>query len=117
MESSPSYELYLEIGHSIGATESQMFGKPCFKLNSKAFLCFSQDEIVFKLEGDAHATAIGLTGAKLFNPSGKGRPMKDATMKKSEKGDVIWAWVQVPYEHQEEWKGLAEKAASPFFNQ
>lgn len=103
MESSPSYELYLEIGHSIGATENQMFGKPCFKLNSKAFLCFFQDEIVFKLEGDAHATAIGLTGAKLFDPSGKGRPMK--------------AWVQVPYEHQEEWKGLAEKAASPFFNQ
>lgn len=67
---------YLSIGHQLKAEQSQMFGKPCFKINKKAFVCFFQNAMVFKLEGQAHADALGLKDSKLFDPSGKGRAMK-----------------------------------------
>ena len=70
-------KLYTEIGQSLdGAEQSQMFGKPCFKINGKAFVCFFQDCMVFKLTGNDHAAALKLKGAILFDPSGKGRAMK-----------------------------------------
>ena len=90
---------YLEAGRSIdGAAESQMFGKPCFKINGKAFISFFENEMVFKLAGDAHATAMALKGARLFDPSGKGRAMKE--------------WVQVPGAHKTKWKTLAQDAVA-----
>lgn len=89
--------LYLSIGQALkGAEESQMFGKPCFKINGKAFVCFFQNEMVFKLKGDIHAEAIALKGAQLFDPSGKGRAMKE--------------WVQVPFAHKAKWEGYAKEA-------
>lgn len=91
---------YIETGKQIeGSIESQMFGKPCFKLNKKAFACFFQEAMVFKLDGDLHAEALALEDSKLFDPSGKNRPMK--------------AWVQVSYKHKEKWSAFA-KAASEF---
>lgn len=90
-------KLYTETGNSIkGAEESQMFGKPCFKINGKAFTSFFENCMVFKLTGDTHAEALKLKGAKLFDPSGKGRAMKE--------------WVQVPYEHKAKWKAYAQAA-------
>ncbi|WP_051568692.1 hypothetical protein [Crocinitomix catalasitica] len=90
--------LYIEIGHSIPNSEqSQMFGKPCFKVNGKAFIAFFQNEMVFKLEGESHSLAINLEGAQLFDPSGKKRPMK--------------AWVQVPYVFSDQWTAFANAAA------
>lgn len=90
-------KLYTEIGQSLdGAEQSQMFGKPCFKINGKAFVCFFQDCMVFKLTGNDHAAALKLKGAILFDPSGKGRAMKE--------------WVQVPYDHKTKWKSLAQAA-------
>lgn len=90
-------DLYLEIGHAIkGAEESQMFGKPCFKVNGKAFICLYGTDMVFKLEGDMHRDAMSLDGSQLFDPSSKGRPMKE--------------WVQVPEEYQAKWKKFAEAA-------
>lgn len=90
-------KLYTEIGNSLkDAVESQMFGKPCFKINSKAFICFFQNCLVCKLTGDEHAEALKLKGAVLFDPSGKGRAMKE--------------WVQIPYEHKTKWKGYAQAA-------
>src|SRR5207237_3335660 len=89
--------LYLETGRSLdGAQESQMFGKPCFKINTKAFICFFQNSLVCKLSGDDHKKALSLKGAVLFDPSGKNRPMKE--------------WVQVPFEHKSKWKNLAKSA-------
>lgn len=76
--------------------ESQMFGKPCFKINKKAFVCFFQNEMVFKLPKEIHIQAISLEGSTLFDPSGKKRPMKE--------------WVQVPFEHADRWKEFAEVA-------
>ena len=92
-----SHNFYLEIGKAIKySDESQMFGKPCFKVNKKAFVCFFQGEMVFKLTGDSHAEALSLDGSKLFDPSGKGRPMKE--------------WVQVPFDYKEMWEGFAKEA-------
>lgn len=54
-----------------------MFGKPCFKVNKKAFICFFQNEMVFKLFGEVHKDALSLDGSQLFDPSGKNRPMKE----------------------------------------
>lgn len=90
--------LYIELGTQIENSEkSQMFGKPCFKINKKAFVCFFQNEMVFKLKGDAHTDALSLDGAQLFDPSGKGRAMKE--------------WVQVPYIYQTKWKQFTQAAA------
>ena len=91
-------ELFTSIGQQIPNTEqSQLFGKPCFKINRKAFVAFFQNEMVFKLSGDAHTAALNLDGAKLFDPSGREMPMKE--------------WVQVPSVHQELWPDFAKAAA------
>lgn len=85
---------YLAIGNGIaGAEQSQMFGKPCFKINGKAFICFFNNEMVFKLNGDAHKNALSLDGAQLFDPSGKKRPMKE--------------WVQLPSHYFNKWETFA----------
>lgn len=85
---------YLATGNTIlDAVPSQMFGKKCFKIGNKAFVAFFQDCMVFKLSGDEHAQAMSLNGAKLFDPSGKGRAMKE--------------WVQLPHEHVAEWERFA----------
>lgn len=89
--------LFLAIGKEIKhAEKSQMFGKPCFKVNGKAFMCFFENDMVFKLTGTAHKRALGLEGAQLFDPSGKSRPMKE--------------WVQIPAKHSDKWKELATEA-------
>ena len=90
-------ETYLSIGRGLeGAQQSQMFGKPCFKSNGKAFICFFDNQLVFKLTGDAHKEALSLDGAQLFDPSGKKRPMKE--------------WVQVPFDYVDKWREFAQEA-------
>ena len=90
-------EIFIEIGEQLsGAGQSQMFGKPCFKINGKAFISFFENEMVFKLSGNAHHDALSTDGAKLFDPSGKGRAIKE--------------WVQVPFSDKKIWKTLATAA-------
>lgn len=81
-----------------GALSSQMFGKPCYKLGKKAFCCFFENHMVFKLKGDAHTAALSIDGATLFDPSGKGRPMKE--------------WVQIPFTEKRVWQKYAQEAAN-----
>lgn len=89
--------LYLSIGQKIkGAEQSQMFGKPCFKTGGKAFICFFQNEMVFKLQGEMHQEALSLDGSQLFDPSGKKRAMKE--------------WVQVSGAHSQKWDRFAKEA-------
>ena len=92
-----SYEgVASEIVSASPSTTGKMFGMPCLKNeNGKAFAGFYEDAMVFKLTGPAHAEALGLSGARLFDPMG-GRPMKE--------------WVQVPAAHAERWAELAELA-------
>jgi hypothetical protein len=90
-------ELYLSIGKKIkGAEQSQLFGKPCFKINGKAFICFFKNCMVFKLTDKVHKDALSLDGSELFDPSGKKRPMKE--------------WVQVPYDYSDKWPKYAKSA-------
>jgi hypothetical protein len=79
-----------------GVSVSQMFGMPCLKTKGRTFAGVFGDAMVFKLGGDAHAGALKLKGAELFDPSEMGRPMKE--------------WVVVPGAHAARWAGLAEQA-------
>ena len=89
--------LFNSIGESIkDAERGQLFGKPCFKVNGKAFICFFQNEMVFKLPKAAVDEAMSLKGSKHFDPSGKGRPMKE--------------WVQVSGENCDRWKAFTTEA-------
>ena len=92
-----SEKTYLQIGRSLaGAEESQMFGKPCFKIKGKAFICLFNDDMVFKLSGNDHKAAMELKASVLFDPSGRGRAMKE--------------WVQVSKLNSAQWPELAPAA-------
>lgn len=89
--------LYVSIGEGLlDAQKSQMFGKPCLKTNGKAFVCFFEGAMVFKLTGEKHSEALSFNGAQLFDPSRKNRPMKE--------------WVQVPFDYKDHWESLAAEA-------
>lgn len=66
-------------------TRAKMFGMPVVKVNGNAFMGYFKESMTFKLTGKSHASALKLAGARLFDPSGMGRPMKE--------------WVQVPAAH------------------
>ena len=90
-------QYFNQVGSEIqDALKSQLFGKPCYKIGKKAFVCFFKQAMVFKLQGEAHQEALSLDGSELFDPSGKNRPMKE--------------WVQVPYHYQGQWKRFAQEA-------
>ena len=52
--------------------------------------------MVFKLAVPQHTEALALSGSRLFDPSGRGRPMKE--------------WVEVPMAHASKWLKLAREA-------
>jgi hypothetical protein len=85
-----------ELKNELDIVGASMFGMPSLKRRGgKAFAGLYGDDMVFKLEGEAHAAALALGGAHLFEPMA-GRPMK--------------AWVQVPPTHESQWAELARKA-------
>src|SRR5437879_13641721 len=92
---------YDEIADDLAAKDpsvelAQMMGMPCVKAGGKMVVGYeSSGEMVFKLPDPAeHEKALALQGAKLFDPSGKGRPFKE--------------WVQVPAAHESRWPNLAQ---------
>lgn len=87
-----------EVTATSPAKSSKMFGMPCLKNDSgKAFAGFYQEAMVFKLGGAAHARALALPGAHLFEPM-QGRAMK--------------AWVVVPAAHAALWLEFTHQALS-----
>jgi hypothetical protein len=81
-----------------GATAGAMFGKRALKAHGRAFACLKGDLLAFRL-GDgtgAHAEALAMPGAELFDPSGKHRAFKD--------------WVAIPASHAETWPHYAQAA-------
>ncbi|MBC3933768.1 hypothetical protein H8K47_00215 [Undibacterium sp. CY7W] len=86
-------QLVLNFADDPQVVAGQMFGKACLKVAGKAFLAQHKETIVFKLRGESHARALALTGAVLWDPSGKGRPMKE--------------WVAVPYSGRQVFASLA----------
>lgn len=83
---------------ALGVRASSMFGMPTLKLDGKAVAGLYGDAMTFKLGSEALAEALRLEGAHLFDPSGRGRPMK--------------AWVVVPVAHAGEWERLAGLAVA-----
>ncbi|MBM9577720.1 DUF773 domain-containing protein [Leptospira sp. 201903070] len=79
------------------ASIGKWFGLESLNLDGKPFGAFFQGELVLKLGAEKIAEIIArYPGAKLFDPSGKGRAMKD--------------WLQIPSEFQEDWDSLSESA-------
>ena len=95
-----SEDKYNEIASRLSSRSNvvigQMFGKSCVKVNGKAFLSFFKGCMIFKLTDDAHSIALSLDGACLWDPSGKGRPMKE--------------WVEIPDAHSSQWDKFADLA-------
>lgn len=86
-----------EVSTSLDDVSSgKLFGKLCYKKGKKAFVCFFEDEMVFKLKDQSHQEALSLPGSQLFDPSKKNRPMKE--------------WVQVSYDHKDKWSSFAQSA-------
>lgn len=78
---------------------TQMMGMPAVKADGKLVCGFirSQEAMVFKLpEAEAHAEALALDGAHLFDPGGEGRPFKQ--------------WVVVPEAHASTWPDFVQRA-------
>lgn len=74
-----------------------MFGKSCLKIGGKAFAAFFKEEMVFKLGRDEVNLLLSkYPGSTNWDPSEKGRPMKD--------------WLQIPVEFNDDWGVLAKQA-------
>jgi hypothetical protein len=72
------YEKLVEkLANGESVIAAQMFGKACLKVNGKAFLAQHKETVVFKLTKPEHEKAMAVVGATLWDPSGKGRPMKE----------------------------------------
>ncbi len=95
---------YAELADDLAARNDdvalgQMMGMPAIKRGGKMVGGFSRAEgaMVFKLpDAGMRGEALALEGAHLFDPGGRGRPMKE--------------WVVVPVAHAERWPELAETA-------
>ena len=98
LEPQAAYEAVVsEMMATSPTTSGKMFGMPCLKnSNGKAFAGYFEGAMVFKLGGDSHGEALALSGAMLFDPSERGRPMKE--------------WVVVPTEHVSRWLEFARDA-------
>jgi hypothetical protein len=98
LEPQAEYEVVVsEMMATSPTTSGKMFGMPCLKnSNGKAFAGYFEGAMVFKLGGDSHGEALALSGARLFDPSERGRPMKE--------------WVVVPNEHASRWLEFARDA-------
>ncbi len=82
-----------------GVVTGNMFGARALKSGGKALGCLlKNDAMALRLGAGtpAHAEALALEGARLFDPSGRDQPFKD--------------WVEVPAAQSEHWAGLAQAA-------
>ena len=78
---------------------SKLFSMPCVKRAGRFVFGLSRSGMVFKLtDAEAHARALAVPGAHLFDPSGRGQPFRQ--------------WVVVPPEQADEWEPLAAEAIS-----
>jgi hypothetical protein len=89
-------EIAEQLAKQPGVARAKMFGMPSVKVNGNAFMGFENGEMVFKLKGENHTRALAIPGAKLFDPSGRGRPMKE--------------WVSIPAAASDLWTDFADAA-------
>ncbi|UCC76736.1 MAG: ClbS/DfsB family four-helix bundle protein [Anaerolineales bacterium] len=89
-------DMAAEFGPEQAVTAGKWFGKPCLKVGGKVFAVLWSGDMVFKLTGEAHSEALQLEGAHLFDPRGKGHPMRE--------------WVQIPVAESTRWSRFARLA-------
>jgi hypothetical protein len=89
-------EIAAQFGPELDVATGKWFGKPCIKVSGKVFVALWGDDLAFKLTGDAHSEALQIKGAHLFDPRGKGHPMRE--------------WVQIPAAQSSNWGRFAELA-------
>ncbi|WP_000051777.1 hypothetical protein [Leptospira interrogans] len=78
-------------------TSGKWFGLTSLNLEGKPFAAFFVGSLVLKLGAEKIAEIISrYPGAKLFDPSGNNKAMKD--------------WLQIPAEFEQDWLNLAEDA-------
>jgi hypothetical protein len=75
---------------------AKWFGKPCINVGKKVFVVLWGQDLAFKLTGAAHAEALQVPDAHLFDPRGQGSPMKE--------------WVQIPEAQSAAWERFARLA-------
>ena len=98
----PGRERYDDIVDAITAwnpecRSSKVFGMSCVKRSGRVVFGLSRTGMVFKLtDPEAHARALAVPGAHLFDPSGR--------------GEVFRQWVVVPPERADGWEPLAAEA-------
>lgn len=98
MDTSELFDQIAEDLAAAGAVAGAMFGKRALLAEGKAFACLKDDALAFRLgaKTPAHAAALGVPGAHLFDPSGKERPFKD--------------WVAIPAAQHRHWRSYAVTA-------
>lgn len=89
-------EVLAEFGGQPNMVRAKMFGKHCLKADGKVIAVLFEGDVAFKLTGEAHAEALQLEGAHLWDPRGKGHAMRD--------------WVQIPVAHSSTYSGFARAA-------
>jgi hypothetical protein len=89
-------ELAAEFGADQEVSTGKWFGKLCLKVEGKVFAALWGGDVAFKLTGEAHAEALQVEGAYLFDPRGQGHPMKE--------------WVQIPAAQSSTWSHFAKLA-------
>jgi hypothetical protein len=89
-------ELAEELGDDVRL--GKIFGKQSVMYRGKAIGCLTAPgAFVIPLDEPEHTEALALDGAHLFDPSGKGRPMK--------------AWVVMGEQHEERFPDLLRASA------
>lgn len=78
-----------------GVLPGALFGSRSLTYEGRAFATFRRERMAVKLMAGtaSHAAALTLDGARPFDPSGKGRAMKD--------------WVEIPAAHADTWSRFA----------
>ena len=89
-------EIAAQFGPDQDVTVGKWFGKPCLKVGGKVFAALWGGDLAVKLTSEAHSEALQFEGAHLFDPRGKGHPMK--------------AWVQIPAAQSPTWSRFARLA-------
>ncbi|MBC7631500.1 hypothetical protein [Aeromicrobium sp.] len=88
-----------------GVLPGALFGSRSLTYEGKAFASFRGERLAVKLVGGSatHTEALALDGVQPFDPSGKGRPLKD--------------WVAVPASQGQAWPRLTEAALAAVLGQ
>ncbi len=97
------HKLYGEIVQALlgdpRVTEANMFGMPALKVGGKAFAGLWEQQLVVKIGMPRAQELLKTKAGKSFDPSGRGRPMKD------------WIAIKEPAaQAKKKWLALAQEA-------